>query len=290
MTTSAIEATDADPQLTANLLTYAQSLGADLVGVADATDFDETEPAKRPRSNMPDARTVFVFICRIPFGAATPHVGGPYLQSGYYGLEAYINRISHRCSIWLEDRGFLAVGSPAGRDITGLRVMERGENPKIELLSSFDLRLAAVKAGLGQIGVNNNLITGQYGSRLRIGAVISNAPLVCNTPMEYGVVPEFCQKCGFRCVKSCPAKALPGNGAVDHYRCMTIHPEKVDVTRAMQTLEKRYNGSPNQLASKMMGFTQNAPHVCARCITLCPMDSSREDRKKLLDATIGEKK
>jgi len=64
----------------------------------------------------------------------------------------------------------------------------------------------------------------------------------------------------------------------------------VDVTRAMRTLEKRYNGSPNQLASKMMGFTQNAPHVCARCITLCPMDSSREDRNKLLDATIGEKK
>jgi len=273
---------DSAKQLTQELFTYSQGLGADLVGVADAADFHETEPAKRPLTHMPDARTVFVFVCRIPFGAATAHAGPPYLQSGYYGLEGYINKISHRCSVWLEDRGYLAAGSPAGRDITGLRVMERGDDPKIELLSSFDLRLAAVKAGIGQIGVNNNLITSKYGSRLRIGAVITNAPLVPNTALEYGVVPEFCKKCGFRCVKACPAKALTGEGAVDHYRCMVINPAKVETRKALKTLESRYSGSPNQLASKMMGFTQNAPHTCARCITLCPMDSSREDRKALL--------
>jgi epoxyqueuosine reductase len=271
--------------LTEDLFSYAQSLGADLVGVANALDLNDTEAAKRPVAHMPDASAVFVFICRIPFAAATPHASPAYLQAGYYGLEAYINKISHRCSIWLEDRGYLAAGSPAGRDITGLRIIEREVNPKIELLSSFDLRLAAVKAGLGQIGVNNNLITAKYGSRLRIGAVITNAPLTCNEPLEYGVIPEFCKACGSRCVKACPAKALSGTGAVDHYRCMVIHPEKVDPARAMPTLEKRYSGSPNQLASKMMGFTQNAPHACARCITLCPMDSSREDRRALLKTT-----
>jgi epoxyqueuosine reductase len=282
-----IEQPAPDSRLTSDLFEFAQSLGADLLGVANALDFNETEVAKRPTAHMPDAQAVFVFICRIPFGAATAHVGPAYLQSGYYGLEAYINKISHRCSIWLEDRGYLAAGSPAGRDITGLRVDERGDDPKIELLSSFDLRLAAVKAGIGQIGVNNNLITSQYGSRLRIGAVLTNAPLSCNKPLEYGVVPEFCQQCGFRCVKACPAKALSGHGAVDHYRCMVINPEKVEPQRALRTLEGRYSGSPNQLASKMMGFTQNAPHTCARCITLCPMDSSREDRRALLRATAG---
>lgn len=274
-----------NPELTSELFEYAKSIGAQLMGVADACNFDEAPPPKRPNAHMELARAVFVFTCRIPFAAATPHTSLAYLQSGYYGLEAYINKISHRCSIWLEDHGYLAAGSPAGRDITGLNVVRRGPEPKIELLSSFDLRLAAVKAGIGQIGVNNNLITAQHGSRLRIGAVITNAPLVCNDPLPYGVVPEFCKKCGFRCVKSCPAKALPGNGAVDHYRCMVIQPEKVDVNHAMAAFEKRYTGSPNQLASKMMGFTQNAPHTCARCITLCPMDASREDRKALLQAT-----
>jgi epoxyqueuosine reductase QueG len=275
----------ADSALTSELFAFARKKGAQLLGVADANNFDETEPAKRPKTHMKDAKTVFVFTCRIPFGAATPHASPAYLQFGYYGLEAYINRISHRCSIWLEDRGYLAAGSPAGRDITGLRVFERGANPKIELLSSFDLRLAAVKAGIGQIGVNNNLITAKHGSRLRIGAVITNAPLVCNEPLAYGVVPDFCKRCGFRCVKACPAKALSGTGAVDHYRCMVINPEKVNVDHAMAAFEKRYSGSAHHLASKMMGFTQNAPHVCARCITLCPMDESREDRKILLQAT-----
>lgn len=275
----------ANSALTSDLFAFAQNEGAQLVGVADANDFNETEPAKRPKAHMKDASTVFVFTCRIPFAAATPHASAAYLQFGYYGLEAYINRISHRCSIWLEDHGYLAAGSPAGRDITGLRVMERGPHPKIELMSSFDLRLAAVKAGIGQIGVNNNLITAKHGSRLRIGAVITNAPLACSEPLAYGVVPEFCKRCGFRCVKACPAKALSGTGAVDHYRCMVINPERVDVDHAMSAFEKRYSGSPHQLASKMMGFTQNAPHVCARCITLCPMDGSREDRKALLQST-----
>ena len=274
-----------DPALTSELFEYARSIGAQLLGVAHADNFEETEPAKRPKAHLKHARAVFVFTCRIPFAAATAHTSLAYLQAGYYGLESYINKISHRCSIWLEDRGHMAAGSPAGRDITGLKVMQRGPEPKIELLSSFDLRLAAVKAGIGQIGVNNNLITAQHGSRLRIGAVITSAPLVCNEPLAYGVVPEFCKKCGFRCVKSCPAKALSGTGAVDHYRCMVIHPERVDVNHAMTAFEKRYTGSPNQLASKMMGFTQNAPHTCARCITLCPMDTSREDRKALVQAT-----
>jgi ferredoxin len=276
-----------DPALTEDFLAYAKSQGAELVGVANALDFDETEPEKRPVAHMKDARAVFVFTCRIPFAAATAHTSLAYLQAGYYGLEAFINKVSHRSSIWLEDRGFLAAGSPAGRDITGLRVLERGPEPKIQLLSSFDLRLAAVKAGIGQIGVNNNLITSKHGSRLRLGAVITNAPLVPNEPMQYGVVPDFCKKCGFRCVKACPAKALSGTGAVDHYKCMVINPEKVNVEHAMVTFEKRYGGSPNQLASKMMGFTQNAPHTCARCITLCPMDSSREDRKALLSAAAA---
>lgn len=272
-----------DQALTRELFAFAEAVGADLVGVADATDFADIEMAKRPTAHMPQAKAVFVFICRIPFGAATPHAGPPYLQAGYYGLEAYINKISHRCSIWLEDRGYLAAGSPAGRDITGLRVLEAGDDPEIELLSTFDLRYAAVKAGIGQIGVNNNLITAKYGSRLRIGAVVTNAPLVANAPLEYGVVPDFCEECGFRCVKSCPAQALPGDGAVDHYRCMVIKPAEVEPKRALDTLQRRYSGSPNQLASKMMGFTQNAPHTCARCISLCPMDSSREDRKALLN-------
>jgi len=275
----------ADGALTQELFAFARQQGADLIGVANAENFDETQPEKRPRAHLKSARSVLVFTCRIPFAAATPHVSVAYLQAGYYGLEAFINKISHRCSIWLEDRGFLAAGSPAGRDITGLRINRRGPDPDIELLSSFDLRLAAVKAGIGQIGVNNNLITSKHGSRLRLGAVITNAPLVPNEPLEYGVVPEFCKRCGFRCVKACPAKALPeAGGAVDHYRCMVIHPEKVNSEHAMLAFEKRYGGSPNQLASKMMGFTQNAPHTCARCISLCPMDASREDRKALLQA------
>ena len=66
---------------------------------------------------------------------------------------------------------------------------------------SFDLRLAAVNAGMGEIGVNNNLITAEYGSRLRLGAVITTAALEADPPKQYGVVPDFCVECGYKCIK-----------------------------------------------------------------------------------------
>lgn len=271
--------------LTEQASEYLLGLGADLVGIADASIFTETPMHKRPTSILRDAHSVIVFIRRIPFGSATPHPTPSYLQAGYYGIEEFINKLSSKLTRWLEDRGYQAAGCPAGRDIVGLDIKRRGTDPQVELLSTFDLRYAAVKAGLGQIGANNNLITGQYGSRFRIGAVITDAALVADEPQEYGVVPDYCRTCGFRCVKACPAKALPGDGAVDHYKCMVIHPDRVDPQKAIETLERRYAGAPNELASKMMGFTQNAPHTCATCITLCPMDQSREHRRRLLDET-----
>lgn len=276
-------AIDRDPALTAELAARLRDWGADLVGVADADDFAEAPPQKRPRAILKDARAVAVFACRIPLGSSTAKPTVSYLQFGYYGLEAFINKLAQRASVWLEDRGYLAAASPAGHDITGLRVDQRGPMPKIELLSTFDLRLAAVKAGLGQIGANNNLITAEYGSRLRLGAVITTAPLVPDEPMTYGVVPAFCKACGFRCVRACPAGALPGDGAVDHYKCMVIHPERVDAAKALATFEKRYGGPPVVLASKMMAFTENAPHACATCIMLCPMDQGVEARRHAVE-------
>ena len=64
----------------------------------------------------------------------------------------------------------------------------------------------AADAGLGQIGRCNMVVHQAYGNRLKIGAVLTNMPLVEDGPVDFGLV-EFCGHCK-RCARNCPAGAI----------------------------------------------------------------------------------
>jgi ferredoxin len=68
------------------------------------------------------------------------------------------------------------------------------------------LPLAAKNAGLGDIGRNGLLVTKEYGSRIRLGAVTTDLPLNTDSVSEL-CMDEFCLKCGL-CATYCPAKAI----------------------------------------------------------------------------------
>ena len=69
----------------------------------------------------------------------------------------------------------------------------------------FSHKHAAVAAGLGRFGLNNLLLTPQYGPRQRLCSIISRAALVAD-PL---IAASIClgEKCSL-CLKSCPAEAL----------------------------------------------------------------------------------
>jgi epoxyqueuosine reductase QueG len=68
----------------------------------------------------------------------------------------------------------------------------------------------AVEAGLGEIGVNNLVLTPEYGPRVRFVALVTDAPLEPGSPLER----RLCRpdRCGAACVRSCPAGALSEDG------------------------------------------------------------------------------
>ena len=280
----------------------ARELGADLAGVASAEDFAEAAPGCRPRDLFNMANSVIVVAKRVPFAAATPYPSIGAMEFGEYIPENFLNEACYRLSLHLEDAGWLSGATPCGRDITNFRVEEEGPEPRVFLHGSFDLRLAAVKAGLGHIGANNCLITQEYGSRVRLGAVFTEAVLEPDPPNRYGEVPEFCHECGFRCMEACPANALPGDGAVDHYRCMVIRPDLVSQEKALAHFRKQFRDKPLVMAAKGLSYTDSPPHPCATCIALCPMDRGRgfadapfhreswtdEDARKVIDPALLE--
>jgi epoxyqueuosine reductase len=251
--------------------------GADLVGIASADRFPPDSSNRDPCVHFRRVRSVVVFARRVAFSSATPYPSVAGLQFGDYTLEAQLNELAYEASLWLEDNGAITMPMPAGRDVVAYEVLQRPPlEPKILLKGSFDLRFAAVMAGLGQIGANGLLINERLGSRLRLCAVLSAAALEADAPFEFGGrLPDFCEDCGLRCVRACPAKALNAPGHVDHYRCLSIRPDLVDAETVLNQLHRDLRGGPLVMAAKMLSYTNSPPHTCATCTTQCPMDQGR---------------
>jgi epoxyqueuosine reductase len=64
----------------------------------------------------------------------------------------------------------------------------------------------AIAAGLGQLGMNGQVLTPQVGSRTRMLLISTDAPLELDTPVDYGI-PGICSRCGI-CARRCPAGAI----------------------------------------------------------------------------------
>lgn len=71
----------------------------------------------------------------------------------------------------------------------------------------------AILAGLGELGRHNLLIADRYGTRVRVGAVLTDLPLPLDKPRTLGAA-SFCERCR-KCADNCPPHALSGNERVE---------------------------------------------------------------------------
>jgi epoxyqueuosine reductase QueG len=65
----------------------------------------------------------------------------------------------------------------------------------------------AVEAGLGQLGLNGQLLTPAAGSRCRLALITTRAPVELGRPIDFGI-PSICDRCQI-CVRRCPVGAIP---------------------------------------------------------------------------------
>lgn len=76
-------------------------------------------------------------------------------------------------------------------------------------------RYWAQKAGIGYVGVNNQLIVHGAGSYFFLGELLWTGTVEPDEPSS-----ESCLRC-MACVKACPGKALDGKGGCDARRCIS---------------------------------------------------------------------
>jgi len=75
----------------------------------------------------------------------------------------------------------------------------------VNIRGDFQHKTAATRAGLGWVGKNCQLLTMPWGPWVRLGTVLTDAPLESAEPIEK----SLCGKCT-KCIDACPAQALKG--------------------------------------------------------------------------------
>lgn len=72
----------------------------------------------------------------------------------------------------------------------------------------------ALKAGFGELGRHGSIIHPEYGPLFRIGSVLCDLELACDTPIDAGIG-AFCDHCK-ACRMFCPADAIPDERSAVH--------------------------------------------------------------------------
>jgi len=117
----------------------------------------------------------------------------------------------------------------------------------------------AIDAGLGEPGRNGLLITAEYGPRVRLCKVFTDAPLVPDAPTFFGAR-EFCNRC-HQCAEACPSGSIPSGEMTDSGPTPSNNPGVL----------KWYVNPETCLA-----FWRANGVSCANCIASCPFSRPGE--------------
>lgn len=184
---------------TDRLRTAALEKGADFFGVADADRFLSPEyTGNRPRDFMESARSVIVIGVAVPRGAieSLPKGRAEYTNTLMAGTAA-LRIIAFDLARRIERNGYRATIVPTEGSEFGYWYADRET-----LMGDISIKYAAYCAGLGSYGANHLLITDEFGTRIRMTAVVTNAPLGGGDP-SCPFTREDCKECT-RCVAACP--------------------------------------------------------------------------------------
>ncbi len=181
-------------ETTARIKKVAKFLGADLVGVTGyderwtythAADIGTKTREEKPNIDLSGMTTVIILGHQMDHGLVRTYPSA--MAAAATGRE-----YSHEASIVTSVASF----------IQGLGYRAIGTSNDTALTIPY-----AIKAGMGEYGRNQMVITPEFGPRVRFSKVFTDLLLAHDKPRKLGVT-EFCSICN-KCADACPPKALP---------------------------------------------------------------------------------
>ena len=232
-----------------DIIDYLQDRGADLIGFASPEQWVQdgrVSDAYRPVSIWPPARSVMVIGLQMPLPIVetTPSVQHRDL---YTTCNRRLDDLAFDLTRQLNRQGHAAI--PLSRDgYANIHILIR------KPAAAFAHTFAAYYAGLGNIGVNNTILTPSFGPRVRFTTVFTDVLLPADTtPAE-----RLCIRCG-ACARLCPVQAL-----------QISKDDLADPHIPVATYCRR------ACAEWARALTERGCYPCGICIKVCPVG---EDRK-----------
>ena len=245
------------------ITTLLKTNGASLVGIANIERFDGAPRGHHPRNFVPEAKSV------VTFGVALLHQplywegllneselvpsenrkdvlqNYLYKETGYNMPNNLLDMLGLRLANFLQGKEFKSLFFPATYGTGAI-----WEFIKEKIPSGFGMlsqRHAAVMAGLGEFGLNNVVVTPEYGPRIRFNSVITEVELEPSRLLEKkACLGESCSIC----LENCP-------GAI------SLRPDYDSKAVWITT--------PAQTNHALCRNQWNVHYCWGRCIRVCPV-------------------
>ena len=200
--------------------------GADLVGFAPASRFEKDSPIFKI---LPETKTVIGMAFRVLRGIYRGiEEGSTYYQYTTMAVENMEETIMPMAQIQvamaMEAEGYLALPQRRHQQImkeenstnpeVAYDAVYRGRSAEVQL----DFLDTAIKCGLGEKGLNQTLLTDDFGPMVRYCFILTDAELAPSDEIK----PHLCDNCE-KCRKACPGNAIAEDGTVDAWQCAVYY-------------------------------------------------------------------
>lgn len=248
-----------------------KELGADMVGIASAKTLNAFPPdpqhPQTPERISPYCKSVIVIVQHIPVAAFRAKSNIPVQYIDMLVLRR-MDKIAFRVAEALEREGHPSFITAA---------QETDWNYKKASYGRLSTRHLGIEAGLGTFGLEVNILTPEFGPRVYLTGILTEAELEPDEIMtEQVCIGESCS----RCLHSCPVDAVLHFG-IDKRGCSTEAQEFGfgQITKFLNTfIELPKQEKVEAVKSRdVFGFWQGLLRVvgsfgdCPRCLAVCPV-------------------
>ncbi|MHA1378970.1 MAG: 4Fe-4S binding protein [Candidatus Helarchaeota archaeon] len=275
-------------ELTEKIKEICLKAGADKIGIAEADKASGSSQGHAdPKNLISAARSIIVIALKFPDSAIDCRHEDDLIHANFIAVQNAMNeehaRIGFKISRFLEKLGYDSI--PVAPDIP----REESRNIWVGALSH---KYVAQLAGLGEIGLSNLFLTPEWGPRVSLSCIVTDAPLKPDGPK---LVDKVCTKCN-KCVEACPTRAL----ASDNYppfnynlnRCLWATMGFYRLTKVEEPPEDWINAKPNANIA-LPKYEEKYPQIrvyenwalklgdfpqCIACMAACPI--GKEGHKK----------
>lgn len=226
------------------------------VGFAPVERFTGAPEKHHPADICKKAQTVIVCGIQIPQGVLkSPDYNLYGLHRSYHTAYRRLDEIALDLCNFIEAQGnFAAIMIPSYAPM-----VFHGMEP----WGLLSLKHAAVLAGLGAFGRSGQMYHPVYGSRLRLAAVVTDAPLPGDPLNDKLPCPDKCHACQ----KICPAGAFTTDGDFQKMKCLghtvkhAIYPLALKDAAGLKYIERVINTAGHDYWID-----------CDECLKVCPLN------------------